>query len=478
MSTLTNRTIKSTYQQLLQVENNVVQDGLGTSSLSASFDLTGLENITGSLNVSGTTDLIGSAYVSGSMRISGTFEVLGTASISHLITTYESSSIIYASGSTKFGDDTSDTHQRTGSMTISGSLFSTNISGTFSGSYKGDASGLTGTVSSSYAVSASFATSGTYALSSSEATTATNVFVLPKNTDSSTHFVLFSQGVSGSFRANSDSGLSYVPSTNTLTATKFIGALEGNATTADTASVVLGTILSASFALTASHAESQSVVNITSGSFAASGDGPFTGSFSSSRASTLSGSFTGSSTGSFTGSGAGLVGVVTSSFAITASHALNSGGGGSGTGFPLTGSAPISGTLLVTGSNAPAVRVSGSTTLTGSLLVSGTTSVTGSLNATSITETSALKYKQNINEITSSDIIYNLRPVTFDWKQDGSHDVGLIAEEVGDHMPELVSKDKEGNVEGVKYSKLTSLLIKAVQDQQKEIDYLKSLLKK
>ena len=464
MSTLTNRTIKSTYQQLLQVENNVVQDGLGTSSLSASFDLTGLENITGSLNVSGTTDLIGSASVSGSMRISGTFEVLGTASISHLITTYESSSIIYASGSTKFGDDTSDTHQRTGSMTISGSLFSTNISGSFSGSYKGDASGLTGTITSSFAESASFATSGTYALSSSEATTATNVFVLPKNTDGSTHFVLFSQGVSGSFRANSDSGLSYVPSTNTLTATKFIGALEGNASTADTASVVLGTILSASFALTASHAESQSVVNITSGSFAASGDGPFTGSFSSSKASTLSGSFTGSSTGSFTGSGAGLVGVVTSSFAITASHALNSGGGGSGAGFPFSGSrADVTASLNVTG---------GIANFTASMIVDG------ALSATSITETSALKYKENINEITSSDIIYNLRPVTFDWKKDGSHDVGLIAEEVGDHMPELVSKDKEGNVEGVKYSKLTSLLIKAVQDQQKEIDYLKSLLKK
>jgi len=464
MSTLTNRTIKSTYPQLLHVENNVIQDGLGTSSLSASFDITGLENITGSLNVSGTTDLIGSASVSGSMRISGTFEVLGTASISHLITTYESSSIIFASGSTKFGDDTSDTHERTGSMTISGSLFSTNISGSFSGSYKGDASGLTGTITSSFAESASFATSGTYALSSSEATTATNVFVLPKNTDGSTHFVLFSQGVSGSFRANSDSGLSYVPSTNTLTATKFIGALEGNASTADTASVVLGTILSASFALTASHAESQSVVNITSGSFAASGDGPFTGSFSSSRASTLSGSFTGSSTGSFTGSGAGLVGVVTSSFAITASHALNSGGGGSGAGFPFSGSrADVTASLNVTG---------GIANFTASMIVDG------ALSATSITETSALKYKENINEITSSDIIYNLRPVTFDWKKDGSHDVGLIAEEVGDHMPELVSKDKEGNVEGVKYSKLTSLLIKAVQDQQKEIDELKSIIKK
>jgi len=449
MSTLTNRTIKSTYDQLIHLENNVIQDGLGTSSLSASLDITGLENITGSLNVSGSTDLIGTSSISGSLKISGTFEVLGTASISHLITTYESSSIIYASGSTKFGDDVSDIHERTGSMTISGSLFSTNISGTFSGSYKGDASGLTGTISSSFAESASFATSGTYALSASEASTATNVFVIPDNTAAGTHYLLFSQGVSGSHRAKTDDGLYYTPSTNTLTATKFIGQLEGNATSADTASIVLGSITSASFAVTASYAESQSVINVTSGSFAASGDGPFTGSFSSSRESLLSGSMTGSFTGSFTGSGVALVGVVSTSFAETASFALNA-GGGAGAGFPFSGSADI----------------------TGSLNVSGSTSITGSLNATSITETSALRFKENINEITSSDIVYNLRPVTFDWKKDGSHDIGLIAEEVGNHMTELVSKDQEGNIEGVKYTKLTSLLIKAVQDQQQTINEL------
>jgi putative ubiquitin-RnfH superfamily antitoxin RatB of RatAB toxin-antitoxin module len=35
---------------------------------------------------------------------------------------------------------------------------------------------------------------------------------------------------------------------------------------------------------------------------------------------------------------------------------------------------------------------------------------------TSITETSALKYKENIETLDSGDLIYNLRPVTFDWK--------------------------------------------------------------
>ncbi len=450
MSTLTNRTIKSTYGQLLQVENNKIQDGFGSSSISASL------NLTGSIDMSGSTSLIGTSSLTGSHQISGTLEILGTASISHLITTYESSSIIYASGSTKFGDDTSDTHERTGSMTISGSLISTNISGAFSGSYKGDGSSLTGLVTSSHAVTASHAISSSYAVSSSEATTATNVHALPSNTSGDTHYVILANSTTGVTRARTDNNLTYIPSTNTLTATTFVGNLTGTATSATTASIVLGSITSASFAVTASHVLSQSINNITSGSFAASGDGPFTGSFSSSRFSKLSGSFTGSSTGSFTGSGAGLIGVVTSSFAITASHALN-GGGGSGSGFPLTGSAPISGTLLVTGS----------------INVSGSTSITGGLSATSITETSALRYKENIITLNSADVIYNLRPVTFDWKDTGHRDYGLIAEEVNEHLPELVKKsDITGEVEGIKYTKLTSLLIKTVQKQQEQIDDL------
>jgi pyruvate-formate lyase-activating enzyme len=91
---------------------------------------------------------------------------------------------------------------------------------------------------------------------------------------------------------------------------------------------------------------------------------------------------------------------------------------------------------------------------------------------TSITETSAERYKENIETLDSGDIIYNLRPVTFDWKTTGERDYGLIAEEVNEHLPELVKKSEEGEVEGIKYTKLTSLLIKAVQDQQSTIEEL------
>ena len=441
MTTFTNRTIKSTYDQLLHIENERIQNGLGYTRLTASLDLSGSTALTGSLFVSGTTAFTGSVSMSGNLIIDG------TASITYLVTTYESSSIIFASGSTKFGDSLDDTHQFTGSVTITGSLNSPYISGSFSGSYQGDGSGLTGTITSSHAVTASHAISSSYAVSSSEATLATNIFVNPDNTDTSTNFLLFSQGTSGSHRANTDDVLTYVPSTNTVTATKFVGALEGNATSADTASIVLGTITSASFAVTASYAESSSVNIITSGSFAASGDGPFTGSFSSSRYSFLSGSMTGSYTGSFTGSGVQIVGVISSSFAETASFALNA-GGGAASGFPFSGSADITGSLAVT----------------------------GTFFATSITETSALRYKENVSNLDSIASLYKLRPVTFDWKDTGIKDIGLIAEEVEKHIPELVHIDENGGADGIKYSKLTSLLIKAVQDQQTEITNLKSRL--
>ena len=93
----------------------------------------------------------------------------------------------------------------------------------------------------------------------------------------------------------------------------------------------------------------------------------------------------------------------------------------------------------------------------------------------SITETSAERYKENIQTLEVNPIL-NLRPVTFDWKETGEKDYGLIAEEVNEHLPELVKKNEEGVVEGIKYTKLTSLLIKTVQDQQEQIELLKTEL--
>jgi hypothetical protein len=121
------------------------------------------------------------------------------------------------------------------------------------------------------------------------------------------------------------------------------------------------------------------------------------------------------------------------SYALTASVALNAVGGG----FPFTGSAAISGSLLVI----------------------------GPLTATSITETSTLKLKQDIAPLEpQSSRIQDLNPVRFTWKDTGREDIGLIAEEVAELYPEMVEYDKDGHPIGIHYSKLVVLLIRAFKE--------------
>jgi N-acetylglutamate synthase/N-acetylornithine aminotransferase len=66
--------------------------------------------------------------------------------------------------------------------------------------------------------------------------------------------------------------------------------------------------------------------------------------------------------------------------------------------------------------------------------------------------------------------VEQLRGVSYDLKATGKHEVGVIAEEVGAVVPEVVSWEKNGkDAQGVDYSRLTALLIEAVKQQQREI---------
>jgi len=106
--------------------------------------------------------------------------------------------------------------------------------------------------------------------------------------------------------------------------------------------------------------------------------------------------------------------------------------------------------------------------------VSTTSGSVGDLTVTRITETSALELKTDIKSLRSSNKIYQLRPVSFNWKEDNREDIGLIAGEVQEHYPQLVKNDGEGNALGVNYSKLTAILIKAVQDLSSRISTLEN----
>jgi hypothetical protein len=92
-----------------------------------------------------------------------------------------------------------------------------------------------------------------------------------------------------------------------------------------------------------------------------------------------------------------------------------------------------------------------------------------------LTETSSIALKENINPIENAlDSITQLLGVTYD-RKDGSvkNEAGLIAEDVNRIIPNLVTKDKDGNVVGINYSRVTAYLIEAVKSLKTEIESIK-----
>jgi hypothetical protein len=67
--------------------------------------------------------------------------------------------------------------------------------------------------------------------------------------------------------------------------------------------------------------------------------------------------------------------------------------------------------------------------------------------------------------------LQRLRPVSFHLKSDpkGAVQYGLIAEEVAKVYPELVTRDKKGQIEGVRYDELAPMLLNEMQKEQATI---------
>jgi hypothetical protein len=86
---------------------------------------------------------------------------------------------------------------------------------------------------------------------------------------------------------------------------------------------------------------------------------------------------------------------------------------------------------------------------------------------------SSRRFKKNISDFSSGlDLIRSLRPVTFDWKSDDRHDIGLIAEEVETVEPLLTTHLKDGQIQGVRYDLIGVVLVNAVKEQQSQIETL------
>ena len=93
--------------------------------------------------------------------------------------------------------------------------------------------------------------------------------------------------------------------------------------------------------------------------------------------------------------------------------------------------------------------------------------VNGTLRATSVTESSDLRLKENIAPLTT----YDLRLTTgyqYNLKSDGSFHYGVIAQEVEEIFPHMVSTDEQG-MKSVAYNEFIPLLIEKVREQDEKL---------
>ena len=105
---------------------------------------------------------------------------------------------------------------------------------------------------------------------------------------------------------------------------------------------------------------------------------------------------------------------------------------------------------------------------------SGGNSLTGSLTCTGdVIAYSDMRLKSNVETIDSAlEKVEALRGVSYE--KDGKKSVGVIAQEVADVIPEVVSQD--GEYLGVAYGNLVGVLIEAVKELSAEVKELKSKL--
>lgn len=108
------------------------------------------------------------------------------------------------------------------------------------------------------------------------------------------------------------------------------------------------------------------------------------------------------------------------------------------------------------------------------LNVTGAVAATGDITSPNFYSVSDERLKDNIVDspygLTE---VMQLRSVAYD--MDGRHEVGLLAQNVEQHMPEFVSTDTDGTKK-LDYAKIVSVLVKTVQQQQEQIEELKARL--
>jgi len=98
---------------------------------------------------------------------------------------------------------------------------------------------------------------------------------------------------------------------------------------------------------------------------------------------------------------------------------------------------------------------------------------TGQLTATDLNSSSDKRLKKNIKTVTSAlDTVNALRGVSFDWKEGNGKAIGLIAQEVQQVLPEIVSADDSGYLT-IRYNNVIGLLVEAIKELKADFEAYK-----
>ena len=92
--------------------------------------------------------------------------------------------------------------------------------------------------------------------------------------------------------------------------------------------------------------------------------------------------------------------------------------------------------------------------------------------------TSDYRIKENVETLNSRYTTDNLRPVTYINKKSGNRDIGLIAHELQESYPELVTGEKDGpENQTINYNGLIGILINEIKYLKEENKNMKEEIK-
>ena len=110
---------------------------------------------------------------------------------------------------------------------------------------------------------------------------------------------------------------------------------------------------------------------------------------------------------------------------------------------------------------------------------SGNRAVYSDSNGVLTNSSSDVTLKKNVENITHGiNSIKSLRPISFNWIPENlgeQKEIGFIAQEVQEVIPEVIGINNDETL-SLDYPKLTAVLVKAIQEQQNQIEELKNIL--